>query len=190
FTFEAGPIVTLVLGPDYVPAARGLALLMWALPGAFLADTLFHLLAAQGRQAEGARAASTTAIFSVLLNLVLIPKLSFVGASIATAASEALCFTLLFLSFRARVPAIGVARVAWRPAVAALALGAVLAALEAVRPHHGPTSSAFAVLVVTACADSLVYALSLALVGGIERRDLSVLLDALPRPLARLAGRP
>src|SRR5207248_5914617 len=94
FTFEARPIVTLVLGRAYADAAPGLALLMWALPSAYLADTMLHLLAAIRRQRLGARAAMATAIFNVALNLVLIPRFSFVGAAVATALSEALCFAL------------------------------------------------------------------------------------------------
>jgi O-antigen/teichoic acid export membrane protein len=180
-SFEARPIVALVLGPAYLEAARGLVFLMWALPGAFMADTLLHVLTAQGRQRAGARAASLTALFNVALNLLLIPRLSFVGASIATAASEALCFGLLFLQVRAGLPGIGLSRVAARPLLAA---GALAAALAFARPWlpAGPGGLALA-----ASLGATLYAATLALVGGLERADLETLASALP--IARFARR-
>ena len=135
FSFEARPIVTLVLGRAYADAAPGLALLVWALPGAYMADTLLHLLAAVGRQRQGARAAVATAVFNVGINLVLIPRWSFLGAAAATALSETLCFALLLAAFRTRVPRLGVAAEMVRPAAAAALLAGVLAMVVRVLPH-------------------------------------------------------
>lgn len=173
-SFEARPIVALVLGPAYLDAARGLVFLMWALPGAFMADTLLHVLTAQGRQREGARAASLTALFNVALNLLLIPRLSFVGASIATAASEALCFALLFQQVRAGLPDLGLTRVAVRPLAAASALALGLALARPLLPA-GPAGLALA-----AAAGATLYVATLALIGGLGRADVALLKAALP----------
>ena len=127
FGFLGRPLLTLVLGPAYAEAATGLAVLVWALPGSFMADTLLHVLIAQRRQSLGTWAVGATALLNVALNLVLIPRASYLGASAATVVSEATCFALLFALFRRGVPQVGFARHAWRPLVAGLALAAVLA---------------------------------------------------------------
>jgi O-antigen/teichoic acid export membrane protein len=176
FTFEAKPIVLLVLGAPYAAAAPALAMLMWALPGAYVADTLFHLLAAQGRQAQGTRAASATAVFNVVLNLALIPHFSFVGAAFATAASEALCCILLFAMVRARVPGIGVLRAAGRPLAGAAALAATLALLNAALPR---SIEPFALLAVTAMIGTLIWAATLIFTGD-RGEELRILIEALP----------
>ncbi len=127
FGFLGRPLLTFVLGPAYAEAAPGLAILMWALPGSFMADTLLHVLIAQRRQSLGTWAVGATALLNVGLNLVWIPRASYLGASAATVVSEATCFALLFMLFRRGVPRVGLARDAWRPLVAGLALAAMLA---------------------------------------------------------------
>ena len=118
FGFLSRPLLTRVLGPAYAEAATGLAVLVWALPGSFMADLLLHLLVAQRRQALGTWAVAATALLNVLLNLVLIPRASYLGASAATVVSEATCFTLLYLALRRHTPGVGFSRFAWRPLVA------------------------------------------------------------------------
>jgi O-antigen/teichoic acid export membrane protein len=176
FTFEARPIVLLVLGAPYAAATPALAILIWAVPSAYLADTLLHLLIAQGRQGEGTRVASATAAFNVVLNLALIPAFSFVGASFATAASEALCCGLMFAIFRARVPHIGVVHEAVRPLAGAAALAATLALLNVALPH---TVGPLAMLAVAAMIGALAWAATLILMGD-RGEEFRVLIEALP----------
>ncbi|MBI5710950.1 MAG: flippase [Candidatus Eisenbacteria bacterium] len=181
FSFEARPIITLVLGEAYAAAAPGLTVLIWALPGAYMADTLLHLLTAQRRQSDGARVAVVVALFNLGLNAVLIPRFSFVGASAATVASEALCFVLLFAAFRRGVPAVGLARTAWRPLAAGAVLAGVLA-LALPRLPGGPAALPLAGAVALGA-----YATALALLKAFGREDWEVALALLP---ARLRRRP
>ena len=128
FTFQARVVVTWLFGAPYAEAAPALAILLWALPGAFMADTLLHALTAQRRQVAGTRVTAVVVVFNIALNLFLIPRLSFIGAAVSTAMSETLCFTLLLLALRRSLPDVSFPRAAW-PAliaggVAALALTA------------------------------------------------------------------
>ena len=124
----------LVLGPDYAPAAAGLAILIWALPGAFMADTMLHLLAAQRRQSVSARAVAITALFNVAINLTLIPYFSYLGASATTVASEALSFALMYLAFGRSVPRIGLFGVARAPLIAGGIAAATMVLLSPLDP--------------------------------------------------------
>jgi O-antigen/teichoic acid export membrane protein len=184
FTFQARAIVTLVLGAAYADAAPGLAVLIWALPGAYMADTLLHLLAAQRRQSAGARVTIAVAVFNVLLNLILIPRFSFVGASFATAASEALCFGLLFAVFRAETGGVGLLRTAWPP----LAAGGVLAAGLALAAPLLPATTIG--LLLAGILAVIVYTAALIGSGALGRSEWELALSLLPsgrhpRPLER-----
>jgi O-antigen/teichoic acid export membrane protein len=134
FTFQAKQIVTLVLGPQYVAAAPALAVLMWALPGAFMADTLLHLLAAQRLQGLSARAVAITAVFNVGLNLAVIPFFSLYGAATVTVLSELLSFGLMYFYFSRTVPRISLLGVARAPVIAGVISGAALVVLAPLDP--------------------------------------------------------
>ena len=174
FTFEARTIVTLVLGQAYAAAAPGLAVLIWALPGAYMADTLLHLLTAQRRQATGMRVAVVVALFNVGLNAVLIPRFSFVGASVATAASEALCFVLLFSAFHMAARGASLARAAWPP----LAAGALMAGTLVITLPHLPSGPAGLALAVPVAAAA--YVTALVLLGAVGRAEADLVLELVP----------
>src|SRR5206468_2593398 len=118
FSFHRELIARAALGSAYAEAAPALAILIWALPGSYMADTLMFLLTARRRQALGTWAVAATAVFNVGLNLVLVPRISYLGASIATVASEWLCCALLLALFVRDVPMPGLERLLWRPALA------------------------------------------------------------------------
>ena len=177
FTCEAPVIVRVVLGAAYAAAAPGLAILMWALPGAYMADTLLFLLAAQRRQSLTTRAVGATAMFNVILNLALVPRFSFLGSSAATVASEWLSFALMFAMFRRAAPVPGMAAVAWRPGIAGAALGLGLVAIA-------PWTHGWPGLAGAAAASAIAYPLLLLLCGAIGREDLELVRSLVPgRPL-------
>ena len=184
FGFLGRPLLAWVLGPSYAEAAPGLAILVWALPGSFMADTLLHLLIAQRRQSLGTWAVGATALLNVVLNLVLIPRASYLGASAATVVSEATCFVLLFVLFRRGMPRVGLARDAWRPLVAGLALAATLAVVVPHLPVGVP--GLFAGFAIAATC----YALVLALLGEFRGEAATLYLSVVParfRPRAEVA---
>ncbi len=179
FTFHARAIVTLIFGATYAPAAPALAILIWALPCSYMADTLFYLLTAQGRQMLGTWAVAATALFNIGLNFVLIPRFSFVGAAVVTAASELLCFSLLFAIFQRSVPAVGLPSVAWRPLLA----GGALAAGSALALPWMPAG--LVGLIIVGLMTVLAYLLLLILCGAVNRDDAVLLRYILPGSLRR-----
>lgn len=174
FGFLGRPILTLVLGAPYAEAAGGLAILIWALPGSFMADTLLHVLIAQRRQSAGTWAVGATALLNVLLNLVLIPRASYAGAAFATVVSEAACFALLYAWVARGVPGVGFARVAWRPLVAGAVLAGVLAWLAPRLPAHAGG------LALGLLAAGTVYVTGLVLLRAVGREDLELLRGLVP----------
>jgi O-antigen/teichoic acid export membrane protein len=166
-SFFAGAVVRGALGPAYGPAVPGLALLVWALPGAYMADTLLSLLTAQRRQALGTWAVGITAAANVILNLALVPRLSVLGSVAATVASEWLCFALLLVMFRRTVPLSGLGELAWRPALA----GALLAGALAIGGRWAP--GGIGGLALAAFVSAPLYGLLLVALGAVGREDLA-----------------
>jgi O-antigen/teichoic acid export membrane protein len=175
FTFQAKHIVTLVLGPEYVGSAPALAILMWALPGAFMADTLLHLLAAQRLQNLSARAVAITAVFNVVLNLIVIPMFSLYGAAVVTVLSELLSFGLMYAYFSRTVPRISLFSVARAPIIAGTISGAALVVLAPLDPGgaHG--------LLLMAAFSACAYVFALVALGAIGRQDIELVYELLPR---------
>jgi O-antigen/teichoic acid export membrane protein len=172
--FQAKQVLTVVLGEEYAAAAPALSILMWALPGAFLADTLLHLLAVQRRQSVGARVMALTVLFNVMANLVVIPRFSFVGAAVVTVLSQLLSFTLMYLAFDRAAPRVNLFTVARAPLLAGAFASAAMVLLSRLSPG-GPMG-----LVLMATFTITAYLLALVALGAIGRHDADLLTEILP----------
>jgi O-antigen/teichoic acid export membrane protein len=64
--------------------------------------------------------------FNLVANLLLIPRYGYVAAAVVTVASEAALLGPFALGLRGRVSPPPILRLAWRPALASLAMGVAL----------------------------------------------------------------
>ena len=96
----AGPIIGLVFGPTYVPAARALACLVWTIPVAFLRMPPQAALITRHRQDRMMQSAAWSAGLNAGLNFLLIPRWGIVGAAVATLGTECLRTGLVLLFVR------------------------------------------------------------------------------------------
>ena len=179
FGAVAEPLLVFVLGPGYAAAAPGLRVLLWALPGSFMADLLLHVLVAQGRPSAGTWVVGVTAALNIALNLVLIPRLSFVGAAAATVVSEVVCLALLYRVVSRGVPGVGLGALLVRPLLAG---GATALALFVSVPHlpAGPWGVMLGLAVGT-----LVYGGALLASGGLGASDVAMVRGLLSRRAVR-----
>lgn len=93
-TVFAKEIILFVYGPEYLPGAAALQILTWTIVFLFINGVSSNLLGSIERQATVTKIVGIGALFNVGVNLVLIPHLSFIGASISTVLTE-LLITLL-----------------------------------------------------------------------------------------------
>ena len=126
----AGPIVRLVYGPSYEPAALPLSLMGLSLLFLFPSSLYLFVFTAMGAQRFFTVATVAYVAVNVGVDLALIPSLAQVGASIGTLSAEAALFaaSLLFLG-RLNHP-MPLLRLVWRPLLAGAALAAVLLVLR------------------------------------------------------------
>ncbi|MFQ5601699.1 MAG: flippase [bacterium] len=89
-------IILLLFGEEYHAAAQALRILVWSTAIYAVGTVMTHSTRAAGKQGFTAKVVAGSALMNVLLNFVLIPKYSFVGAAFATLMSEFLTFTFHF----------------------------------------------------------------------------------------------
>ena len=92
----ASRIILLIYGAQYAPATVGLQVLIWAVFLSFLSHTPMYTLNSINKQRIYTYVVSLSMVLNIILNLVLIPRFSYIGASIATVATELIAFALLF----------------------------------------------------------------------------------------------
>lgn len=92
----AGPLIELIFSAKYLESVPALRVLIIATAFMFINGVSSSLLGSANRQITVTRITGVAALFNVTLNLALIPRFDFMGASAATVMTEAL-MTLLFL---------------------------------------------------------------------------------------------
>jgi len=97
------PVVRLFFGEQYLPAAKALILLLWAMIFIFLVGIYNRIVIASGRQVLTIYLCGAAAVANIALNLLLIPVFDFTGAALSTLVSYALVPALGFL-FRDTAP--------------------------------------------------------------------------------------
>ncbi len=87
-TLLADKIILLIYGTGYIPAIFAFQILIWTIPLMFINGLSGYLLSAVNRQIVLTKITFMGAILNIILNLILIPKFSFIGSSIATVVTE------------------------------------------------------------------------------------------------------
>ena len=99
----SGPIVSVALGAEYLPAA-----IPFKIMGAGLIIVMFNLpfstgLVAAGKEREVLKQVLSSASLSIVLNLFLMPKYGMVGASISFLCAELLAIILIISAYRKHI---------------------------------------------------------------------------------------
>lgn len=123
----ATPLAGGLADATYLPgSAYALAITIWYLPFSFINGLTQYVIIALGRQRAITQAFMITAIFNVGLNIVLVPRYSFIAAAVVTVASEVVLFVPLRRVLRAEGLTPALLSLFWRPAVAAGLMGGAM----------------------------------------------------------------
>jgi len=93
----ADKIITLVLGDEYIESAIALKILIWVLIFVFLNGLFGAYLASIRRQGIVAITLGSGILVNIILNLLLIPELSYVGAAISTLTTQAIISVVMVM---------------------------------------------------------------------------------------------
>lgn len=163
---------------EYGPSALVLAILAWFLPLSFVNGLVQYVLIALNQQRAITRAFLLGAAFNLIANLACMPlasywlgrpELGLYAASAITIASEVVLLAVFWPLLRAAELAPPLLSLAWRPALAALAMGAAMLLPLSVLGGWGGTLGAIAIA-------PLVYAATLWGLGafGADERALAM----------------
>jgi len=104
-TLLASQIITFIFGVPYENSAIALQILIWATVFIFLTAAFLRLFETSIRQMMGTKITAVGMVENVTLDIILIPRFSYVGTSIATAATELTVLLLcVFVSSRITYP--------------------------------------------------------------------------------------
>ena len=92
----ADNIIILIFGSEYQPSIIALQILIWAVFFSFLAHAPMYTLNSINRQIVYTKVVFIGVIVNIILNSILIPRYSLIGASAATVFTEFLGFFLLY----------------------------------------------------------------------------------------------
>jgi O-antigen/teichoic acid export membrane protein len=92
----SGTVIHLIFGEKFGPSALVLSILIWSEVFVFLNYQLDKAIVSAGRQKFYTLAVGIMAVLSVVLNLILIPKYSYIGTSYATLLTDASGTLILF----------------------------------------------------------------------------------------------
>jgi len=87
-TLLANKIILLIFGSEYRPSIIALQILIWTIVFTFAGAAFVKLFESINKQIIITKISGICVIINILLNLLLIPKFSYVGASVATVITE------------------------------------------------------------------------------------------------------
>jgi O-antigen/teichoic acid export membrane protein len=165
----AGELIGLLGGREYLPgAALALAILVWFLPLSYANGVTQYVLISLQRQSSITLSFGIAAIFNLAANLVFIPFYGYFAAAAITVATEVVILLPFLRTLRQEKILPPLFALSWRPAIAALLMGAAMLAIRSFDPELPLLALAAAV------AAPAVYLAALWLLGafGVEERAL------------------
>jgi O-antigen/teichoic acid export membrane protein len=167
--FVAYELIWFLAGEAYLPDSMiVLQILIWFLPFSFINQVTQYVLIAINQQRALTTAFVIGVLFNTVTNLIFIPMYGYRAAAITTIVSEWSLLIPFYILIRKHLCTVPWFDVSWRPAVAALVMGAVLWFL-------GDINFFLTVLVA-----GVVYVAVLASIGGLTQKDMRLLWRALP----------
>ncbi len=125
-TILADKMIVFLYGPDVLPAAVAFGILTWYLPFHFYTSFAGVLAVTMQREGRGSQIFAFEGVLNIVLNLLLIPPLGIIGASIATVLTMLAGSWLFYILFRRALgPGLDLRRLP-RLAVAGIIMGIVV----------------------------------------------------------------
>jgi O-antigen/teichoic acid export membrane protein len=126
----ADSIIAFLYGPGYANASDALRILMISLVPTFIYYVLGTMILVLNKERQALVFWGACATVNVALNAVLIPRYSYIGASVVTVISEFVLFALFFFVVSAEVGRIALWSTAQKPLAASIVVGLVLYVLR------------------------------------------------------------
>jgi len=125
-TLLADRFIILLYGQQFHPSILALQILSWDVLLFFSYFCMAFVLVSLTKQNRMAAIAGCAALVNIILNLVLIPPFSYVGAAIATIITETLLIALFFSVISKSFYKLPIGKILIKPSIASLIMGVVI----------------------------------------------------------------
>lgn len=164
-TLLASKMIFIVFGPQFANSTPALQVLIWAGISLFFGCLYIDVMQATGKQKRATLLLGIGAVVNIVMNLLLIPRFSLVGAAIATLVTQITCLMLAcYIVGRASGMRL-LANSTIRPVIASAIMGAFVFWL----------SNLHIILLIFLAV--IIYFLVLYMLGGITKEDRETLRD-------------
>ena len=99
-TLLSDKIVLLIFGSRYLPSSKALQILVWSVVCIYLSSSYGQLVRSTNQQSLETKITAVGAVLNIVLNALIIPRYSYVGASATTLATEFFVTMFYFYTFR------------------------------------------------------------------------------------------
>jgi O-antigen/teichoic acid export membrane protein len=165
----AGPLVGLVYGPSFAPAASSLAIMSLCLLFLFPTSLCLFVFTAMGAQRLYTIGTVIYVAVNIAVDFALVPAWEQVGASIGTLTAEIVLFAASIFFLRRLEKPLPLVRLTWRPLLAGAAMSAVLLALR---------GTGLVAIIVAAAAGVALYVVALLALRAVSPAERALLLAA------------
>lgn len=162
-TILSEKIIFLLYGKGYANSIIVLKILIWFTVFEFLAYLLYVTLASIDRQRLNTLTTGICAVLNILLNLILIPRYSFIGAGIATVITYVVLFSTSFYFVSRYLRRISISKAMTKPVITSLAMGFILYSLRDMN------------ILLSVFLSGLFYIVFLYLIRGFSKEEIRVL---------------
>lgn len=129
-TLIADRIIYFLYGKEFASSIGALQVLIWSGSLIFLTSIIGYVLVSINRQIVDTRVVCIAAFTNVILNLLLIPRFSYIGAGIASVISFIIIFIYEFNYLQKHFYRIYVFKITLKPLFAALIMGVIIYVLK------------------------------------------------------------
>lgn len=165
-TLLADQIIFTIYKGNYAQSIIALQILIWTVPVIFLSYTFGTILASMNKQVLSLKINIFGMFLNIIVNLLLIPKYSFVGAAIATVLTSLFTLICLFYYLRKFIYIESLYIFAAKLTLASLIMGFII--------QYSVKANLFFVI----CISSLIYSIMLVILKVFSKEDLDILRQA------------
>jgi len=122
-TIMADRIIFLIYGAEFADSSTALQILIWTLIFISTNSVLSKLLVSINRQILNTLNLGICTIANIVLNLILIPLMSYNGAAIATVVSEVMAFMICFYFVSKHLQMLPIHKIVIKPVIGGLIMG-------------------------------------------------------------------
>jgi len=122
-TIIGDKIILSIYGKEFIHSINALKILIWVSTLMFITYLFGTVLGSINKQTAIAKVCGINALINVILNILLIPRFSYVGASVATVATEAGGFLLLYFYISKYLHTLPLLKLTIKPIISSLSMG-------------------------------------------------------------------